>query len=260
MQRKVSKKKSTSNKAKQNKGQAIASFLYLIYNDSMPNNIDKYKELQRLFYSHGFKLFLVGGTVRNCLLSEQLDDMDLVTDATPEEMHSFLSGNYRFEKYGCVSLKIDGTNFDITTLREENGYLDKRHPDEIHFTKDLRKDVLRRDFTINALYMDENGQVYDFVGGQNDLKNRLLKIIGDPDQRLKEDPLRIIRALRFSLTYNFTISDELKASMKRNIGLLDSINPEKIKQDLRKIKCDDKEKIQNLFDEFSIHHLLNMLE
>lgn len=226
----------------------------------MANNIDLYIELQKVFYSHGFKLFLVGGTVRNCLLNEPLDDMDLVTDATPNEMREFLSGNYRFERYGCVSLKIEGVNFDITTLREENNYQDKRHPEDIRFTKDLEKDVRRRDFTINALYMDEKGQIYDYVGGQNDLKNHLLKMVGDPNKRIKEDPLRIIRALRFSLTYNLIISEELKEAIHRNIGLLDSLNPEKIKQDLRKIKCEDKEKIERLFDEFSIHHLLNVLE
>lgn len=226
----------------------------------MVKNLEVYHKLQKLFSSRGFILFLVGGTVRNSLLHELLADMDLVTDATPEEMKKFIDGNYQFEEFGCVSLIVDGVRFDITTLREEKSYEDSRHPTSVTFTKDLRKDVRRRDFTINALYMDQDGRIYDYVGGQEDLKNHLLRTVGNPEERIKEDPLRIIRALRFSLTYNLTISDDLKNAMHHNIRLLATINPEKIKQDIKKIKCLDKKKIINLFDEFNIHHLLNMVE
>ena len=135
----------------------------------MEHKLEIYRDLATLFDSKGFLLYLVGGTVRDYLLGKELTDMDLVTDATPSEMKEFLSNaDYTFEKYGSVRLKIDDIKFDITTLRKEEGYSDFRHPNKICFTKSLKEDVFRRDITINAMYMDKDLNVIDFVGGQKD--------------------------------------------------------------------------------------------
>ena len=112
----------------------------------MNRKLELYKKLSSDFEKHGFLLYLVGGTVRDYLLGKELDDMDLVTDATPSEMKEFLNNaDYTFEKYGSVKLKIEDTKFDITTLRKEDGYSDYRHPSKICFTKSIKEDVFRRD-------------------------------------------------------------------------------------------------------------------
>ena len=175
----------------------------------MDKKIEAYLSLDKLFSSHGFKLYLVGGTVRDYLLGLPLDDMDAVTDATPEEMKMFLpDANYRFEMFGSINLKVDDVKFDITTMREEDGYADARHPGKIKFVKELSKDVVRRDFTVNALYLDNNLKVIDLVDGQKDLKNKVLKTVGEADRRIKEDPLRILRAFRFVSDYDLSIDKE----------------------------------------------------
>lgn len=225
----------------------------------MDSKLVKFSLLSDIFKQNGYSLYLVGGTVRDFLLSLPIDDLDVVTDATPEEMKKFIDGNYRYEKMGSVSFKYEGVHFDITTLRKEKRYKDARHPLNVKFVKKLNKDVIRRDFTINGLYMDSSYQLYDFVNGQKDLNNKILKMIGNPNKRLKEDPLRILRAIRFALTYDLIFDKKLKRAMKKNIHQLQRLNQEKIKLDLRKLKGVDKNKIINLFDEFSIKHLLNVV-
>ena len=227
----------------------------------MNTPLDKFRKLYDRFSSFGFSLYLVGGTVRDYLLGIPLGDMDAVTDATPNEMKSFLpEANYSFERFGSISIKIDGTKFDITTLRKEGSYLDSRHPLKIIFVKDLKEDVQRRDFTINALYLDKNLKVIDYVDGLNDIDNRVLRMVGNPKNRLKEDPLRIIRALRFSIDYDFKINDELDTAIRSNIDLLNNLNVEKIKQDIKKIKSKDLDKIRQKFIDYNIKHLLDVIE
>jgi tRNA nucleotidyltransferase (CCA-adding enzyme) len=149
--------------------------------------------------------------------------------------------------------------FDITTLREEKGYEDARHPNKIPFVKDLSIDVKRRDFTVNALYMDSSLKVIDYVNGEEDLKNRILRMVGNADLRIKEDPLRIIRALRFSIDYKLKIDEELDKAIRKNISLLEKLNIQKIKQDIKKIKSKDTNLINKLFEEYNIKHLIDVI-
>lgn len=225
------------------------------------NKLDAFIELANLFFKNGFSLYLVGGSVRDYLLKGEIDDLDVCTDATPEDVKSFFDGeaSYAFEKMGAVTLKYEGYRFDLTTLREEGDYVDYRHPSYIHFVKDLNVDVKRRDFTINALYLDKDMNVIDLVGGQKDLVNKTINIIGDPSVRLKEDPLRILRALRFSLDFGFKIEKNLEMAMRDNIELLKKLNVEKIKQELKKIKA-EKDEIIILFDNFNISYLLDVIK
>ena len=219
------------------------------------------KNLESLFNKRGFSLFFVGGSVRDFLLYKEFFDVDLVTDATPKDMKEFLNdADFTFEKFGFVKVKFEGESFDVTTLRIEEGYADFRHPKAIRFTTKLEEDVSRRDFTINGLYMDTNLKVYDFVNGVNDLNNKVIKMIGDPLKRIKEDPLRIIRAIRFSLTYNFDIDSELKSAILQSVSLLESLNIEKIKQDIKKIKNASKEEIYKKFIDYNIKKYFDVIK
>lgn len=201
----------------------------------MEHKLEIYRNLAALFDSKGFLLYLVGGTVRDYLLGKELTDMDLVTDATPSEMKEFLSNaDYTFEKYGSVRLKIDDIKFDITTLRKEEGYSDFRHPSMICFTKSLKEDVFRRDITINAMYMDKDLNIIDFVGGQKDISNKIIRMIGKPLKRINEDPLRIIRIYRFKLETGFEIERELNDVLELNFSKAKLINKDKINQEIRK--------------------------
>ena len=226
----------------------------------MEERINDFIKLNKLFKSHGYNLYLVGGTVRDYLFRLPLSDMDVVTDATPEEMKAFLpDANYHFEKFGSVSYKNDKkVKFDITTLREENSYKDNRHPGEVSFVKDLSVDVKRRDFTINALYMDVDLKPIDYVDGVKDIENKILRMIGDPNKRLQEDPLRIIRAFRFAIDLGLTFDDELDKAIKENASLLQSINIEKIEQDIRKLKG-NRAQLFELFELYNINRFIDVI-
>lgn len=222
----------------------------------MDKKITTFLHLSDVFVKHGYHLFLVGGTVRDFLLNLPLTDMDAVTDATPKEMESFIDGDYTFAKYGSIKYKFEDVKFDITTLREEKDYIDYRHPGKIIYVKDLSIDVKRRDFTVNGLYLNNELKVIDYVHGIDDLNKKMLVMIGDPNIRLQEDPLRIIRALRFSIMYDLTIDEKLKKAIKEKKELLNNINIEKIHLDLKKIKNVDEEKLRKIFDEFNLTYVI----
>lgn len=195
-----------------------------------------YLKLNEVFVSNGFSLYIVGGAVRNYILGLDVDDIDICGNALIEDIEKFnLDIDVTFKKYGCVKIKFDNIVFDYTSLRSEKKYLDYRHPDEITFVSDIHQDFLRRDFTINGLYIDKNKKVIDFSCGIDDLKYHLIRMIGNPDKRLVEDPLRILRAVRFSLVYDFDIEESLYFAILKNSYLLDNLNKEKIKQEINKI-------------------------
>ena len=193
--------------------------------------------LKPRFAEHHKRLYLVGGTVRDLLLGRSYTDHDMVTDATPEEMKAIVpEASFTFAKYGSVRLKIQGEEVDITTLRKETGYTDRRHPSAVEFIQDPETDSLRRDFTINAMYMDENYRLLDFHQGKEDLENKILRFIGDPNVRIAEDPLRILRAERFGELLGFALSPETKEAIEAGRGLLSSLKKEKIEEEYRKLK------------------------
>ena len=204
----------------------------------MDNRIIIYQKLAKEFESHGYKLFLVGGTVRDYLLGKELTDMDAVSDATPEQIIEFLSPiDKSFARFGSLKYKDEsGVKFDITTLRKESSYLDNRHPSQIEFVKDLGIDYKRRDFTINAIYKDINGKIYDPSHGVDDLNSKIIRFIGDPEIRIKEDPLRILRAKRFAQKLGFEIEEDSLKAMEKLAYLLEKLNPDKIKEEERKSK------------------------
>lgn len=228
------------------------------------DKIQEFKSLANVFKAHGFSLFLVGGTVRDYLLHVELDDMDAVSDATPKQILEFLpTADKTFAHLGSLKYKTqNGVKFDITTLREESNYLDSRHPSSIKFVKDLKLDYKRRDFTINAMYMDDQLKIIDYCHGQKDLANRLLKMVGSPDERLKEDPLRILRAIRFHLVFNLKIDDELLEAMKDRFYLLSNISDAKIKMELDKINAYDVDlkMKKDIYQQFDIANLKGVIK
>ena len=220
----------------------------------MDEKIKLFQELAELFEKNGHALYLVGGSVRDYLLNIPLTDMDLVTDATPSEEKTFLKdADYTFERFGSIKLKYKGVKFDITTLRKETKYLDSRHPSEIVFTDKLEDDVYRRDLTINALYLSKDLKVIDLIDGQLDLSKHLIRMVGDPTTRIKEDPLRIIRVYRFLFELGFEVEPSLEKAIKESIGLINKIRVEKIKEEI--YKSSHKKELIKLLKESGINNL-----
>ncbi len=184
-------------------------------------------ELASLYKEHGFSLYMIGGTSRDFLLGLPVLDLDFVTDATPEEEKTFLpDASYVFAKFGSIHLSAKPHPIDITTFRKEEGYDDHRHPKTVTFIKDMETDSLRRDFTINAIYIDATGKVFDFHGGLEDIKNKTIRFIGDPRVRIKEDPLRILRAERFARRLGFRIEEECQRAINELRGDISFLSPD----------------------------------
>lgn len=200
-------------------------------------NKNIFDKVVNLFNQNGYRLYMVGGATRDYLLERPILDYDFVSDATPDEMKKFLlDADFTFSRFGTVRIKVNGVKVDITTLRIESDYVDYRHPGKVIFTKSIKDDYVRRDFTINAIYMDEEYNIIDYCNGLNDLNSKIIRFIGDPDKRIKEDPLRILRAERFEKKLGFKIEDETFKAIERNRHLIDELNPLKIKAELEKMK------------------------
>ncbi len=162
----------------------------------------------------GFSAYAVGGAVRDCLLGLDAHDFDVTTSATPEKVKSL------FEKtidtgiaHGTVTVLEEGEAVEVTTFRADGEYLDNRKPESVTLVKDVSEDLSRRDFTINALCYNKQEGLIDLFGGQDDLKNKIIRAIGNPEERFSEDALRILRAVRFSAQLGFEIEEKTKKAM-----------------------------------------------
>ena len=205
---------------------------------------------------HGFESFLVGGYVRDTLLGIKTFDVDICTSALPKDIHAIFS--ICSNNYGGANIKLDNLNIDITTFREDGTYTN-RHPEEVKYITDLKTDLKRRDFTINAICMDKNDKVIDLLDGVDDLNNRVIKMIGNPDERLKEDPLRILRAIRFATVLDFAIDEKLMLSLKENASLVSTLSGVRIKEELDKILSSPNfKKGLKLLDDLGISKLIDL--
>ncbi|MBQ6399626.1 MAG: tRNA nucleotidyltransferase [Clostridia bacterium] len=188
----------------------------------------------------GFPAYAVGGCVRDSLLGLPPHDWDLCTAASPEEMKRVFAGEQLAEtglKHGTLTVIRDHVPYEITTFRTEGPYTDHRHPDSVSFVPDVRADLARRDFTVNAMaYAPEEG-VLDLFGGQEDLARRVIRCVGDPGERFGEDALRILRALRFAAVYDFSLEDETAAAVRALFPTLDRVAPERLREELLKLLC-----------------------
>lgn len=182
----------------------------------------------------GFQAYFVGGCVRDMLLNRQINDFDIATSATPDDLHKIFTEfiDKNSEKYGVTIPIIDQEPIEIATFRKESTYSDERHPDEVVFTDSIKEDAMRRDFTINALYEDINGVIFDPTNeGLSDLENNVIGFIGNAEDRLKEDPLRALRFCRFISQLDFIHKD--KFHIERDA--LNNISYERIGDELKKL-------------------------
>ncbi|WP_295883452.1 CCA tRNA nucleotidyltransferase [uncultured Anaerococcus sp.] len=189
----------------------------------------------------GFESYAVGGCVRDELLNRVNFDVDITTSARPDEIKEVFK-DYKIidigAKFGTIKVLDEDSEYEITTMRRESGYSDKRHPEKIAFTNDIKEDLKRRDFTINAM-AKRNGQIIDLFDGKKDLKDKIIRAVGDPNERIKEDVLRSLRAVRFATTLNFDISDDLKTAIRNNAESIEEISKERIQVELNKILLAD---------------------
>lgn len=184
----------------------------------------------------GFKAYVIGGFVRDKLLGKSSYDVDIATDATPQDLVKIFSDKeFKDFKYGNISFKDKKYSFDITTFRKDYSYVSKRKPSKIDYVKTLEEDIVRRDFTINAIAMDKDCNIIDLVGGRADLKKKVLRTILDSDTKIKEDALRILRAVRFSTVLGFRLDDKLKKSIISNKDILKDLSFSRKKEELDKI-------------------------
>jgi len=189
--------------------------------------------LQRLKKS-GFDGFVVGGAVRDLLTGRPVDDWDFTTNAVPEEIQKVFHASFYDNKFGTVGIPRDGSVFEVTTFRTEQGYSDKRRPDKVEWGKNLEEDLSRRDFTINSMALSEAG-IIDPFGGQKDLDKKIIRGVGDPNQRFGEDALRMMRAIRLGAELGFGIEEKTLEAIKNNKDLIKQISWERIRDEFLKI-------------------------
>ena len=188
--------------------------------------------------NHGFAAYVVGGCVRDSLLGLTPADFDLCTSALPEQMEQVFAGQRLVlagEKHGTVGVCTDTGVVEITTFRTEGDYRDSRHPDWVRFVGDVEQDLARRDFTVNAMAYSPTRGFADPFGGRQDLENKILRAVGAPEKRFREDALRILRGVRFAVRYGLTVEPETRRAMDDQAGGLDSLSRERVFEELSKL-------------------------
>ena len=186
----------------------------------------------------GYAAYAVGGCVRDSLLGLVPHDWDLCTSALPQQVIGLFGAQQCIPtglQHGTVTVKQGGALYEITTFRTEGSYSDGRHPDEVHFVPDVREDLARRDFTINAMAYNEKEGLIDPFGGQDDLKNGILRAVGAPHQRFAEDALRILRLYRFAARFGFTLDPATAQAAEELCAHLDCVSAERIEEELAKL-------------------------
>ena len=195
---------------------------------------------------NGFEGYAVGGCVRDLLRGVNPEDYDVATDATPEEVQKIFKKSFSNNEFGTVTVftgseKKNLKEVEVTTYRTEEEYKDKRHPERVNFVDSIEEDLKRRDFTINAIALKPSpkqeleGSLIDPFEGRKDLQENIIRAVGDPQERFSEDALRMIRAIRFSSTFGFSIEKNTRRAVKKNAGLLKKISSERIRDEFQKI-------------------------
>lgn len=205
------------------------------------NNLKFPKEIEAVseqLTGNGFSAYLVGGCLRDLLLNRKPSDWDLTTNATPEQIQKIFPESVYENKFGTVAVKTESEDptlkiVEVTTFRKEGKYTDKRHPDEIKFAKTVEEDLSRRDFTVNAMAYSDT--LVDPFGGKEDLKKKLIRAVGDPGERFREDALRLMRAVRLATQLDFEIEEKTAQALKKEAGLLEFVAKERVRDELEKL-------------------------
>ncbi len=184
----------------------------------------------------GYEAYFVGGSVRDFLLGKEINDIDIATAATPDEIKNIFDRTIDIGiQHGTVMVLLHHRSYEITTFRTESTYVNHRRPSEVFFIRNLRDDLKRRDFTMNAMAMDKNGSIIDYFQGEDALQNKQIVTVGNPNERFQEDALRMMRAIRFVSTLGFSIEDNTKKSITENRQLLREIAVERITAEFEKL-------------------------
>lgn len=187
----------------------------------------------------GFAAYAVGGCVRDTLLGRVPQDWDVATSARPEQTAALFAGRSipTGLQHGTVTVRQEGLSVEVTTFRADGPYSDHRRPDAVYFSDSLAEDLCRRDLTVNAMAMDAAGALHDPFGGREDIRRRVLRCVGDPERRFREDALRILRTLRFSATLGFAIEPETHRALRTQCGDLRYVAAERVREELTKLLC-----------------------
>lgn len=202
----------------------------------MNEAVKKGRQIIQTLHDHGYQAFFVGGFVRDYLLDITANDIDITTDALPQDVQSlFAKTKATGKRYGTMTVLMGKDTFEVTTFRSDHDYTNHRKPSRVSFSKDLDEDLKRRDFSINAMAMTKNGEIIDRYHGKDDLNKKLIRAIGEPEQRFHEDALRILRAFRFVSKLNFDIEPKTFDAIKQTMPLLKKIANERILSELKQI-------------------------
>lgn len=215
---------------------------------AIPNDV---KIIMNQLNIGGHSSYVCGGCLRDNILDKDIHDWDICTSAKPNDMLKIFKDFKIIEtgiKHGTLTVVANNINYEVTTFRIDGNYSDNRHPDSVKFVDDITLDLSRRDFTINAMAYNESEGLIDPFNGLYDLKNRLIKCVGNPDNRFKEDALRMLRAIRFSAQLGFSIEEKTHASIFNNSNLISNVSPERINSEICKIlESNNPEKISILY-------------
>ena len=217
-------------------------------------------EILNIFSQHGYEAYIVGGFPRDKLLGIKTNDIDICTNAKPKDiMEIFDTDKVNDIKYGSIRVIYKGSLFDVTTYRKDIKYENNRKPIKIKYVTDLKKDLLRRDFTINTMCIDKDGNLLDLLNAKGDLDKHLIKTVGNPRYRLKEDSLRILRAIRFAGVLDFNIDEKTKAYIKKYGYLLKNLSASRKREEIDKILTSkNREKSRDLIISLGIDKYLGI--
>jgi tRNA nucleotidyltransferase (CCA-adding enzyme) len=207
---------------------------------------------------NGFEAYFVGGSVRDFVMGREINDIDIATSAMPEEVKSVFERTFDVGiKHGTILVLTGNEKYEVTTFRTESTYSDFRRPDSVKFVRSLLEDLNRRDFTMNALAMDENGKIFDYFEGIKDIENGIIRAVGNPVTRFQEDALRMLRAIRFQSQIGFQIEEDTLSAIKQNAKNLKHISQERITIEFEKILMGKSVRLalQTLFDSELIFYI-----
>ena len=193
-------------------------------------------DILKIFNRNGYEAYFVGGCVRDYLLGEDFSDIDITTNALPEEVKKvFRKSIDTGIQHGTVTIVVNGDSYEVTTFRTEEDYTNHRSPEKVEFVSNLREDLDRRDFTINAMALDYNGKLFDYHNGDKDLSSKIIRTVNDPNERFYEDALRMLRAFRFSSKLGFEIENNTLDAIKKNAELIKFVSIERIVNEFKKL-------------------------
>ena len=193
-------------------------------------------DILKIFNRNGYEAYFVGGCVRDYLLGEDFSDIDITTNALPDEVKKvFRKSIDTGIQHGTVTILVNGDSYEVTTFRTEEDYANHRSPEKVEFVSNLREDLDRRDFTINAMALDYKGKLFDYHNGDNDLSSKIIRTVNNPNERFYEDALRMLRAFRFSSKLGFEIENNTLDAIKKNAELIKFVSIERIVNEFKKL-------------------------